>query len=310
MNRPRHPTNSVRSLSLAFSAVLLLGLLRVPALSNLVLDRLEVDLWPEYDRPGVLVIYRLHLPAGTALPEPLQVRIPAAAGEPSAVAAQQPDGSLLNLPYDREVSGSWSVVSFSAPTTVSQLEYYDPSLQIQGAEHRYAYLWPGDYEVKDLTIQVQQPAGATAMQITPPLGVGVLGSDGLLYFSRSLGPSPAGQEVALALVYEKSGSALSFERLQPMQPIAGPPSAWERMLNWPDWPWVMGGTGVALVVVGSVFFLRGRRQVRTDPGGRPLQSSEEGASTSHPARFCHNCGHPAGEADLYCRMCGTRLRKS
>ena len=148
------------------------------------------------------------------------------------------------------------------------------------------------------------------MQITPTLGVGVLGSDGLLYFSRSLGPSPAGQQVTLALVYEKSSSALSFERLRPLQPIARPPSAWERMLDWPDWPWVMGGTGVALVVVGSVFFLRGRRRGRTDHGGRPPERSEEEESTSNPARFCHNCGHPAGEADLYCRMCGTRLRKS
>jgi hypothetical protein len=290
-----------------FSAVLLLVLLRVPATANLVLDRLEVDLWPEYDRPGVLVIYRIRLAADAALPQSLQFRIPSDAGEPNAVASLQPDGSLVSLPYDREVSGSWSTVSFSVPTAQSQLEYYDPSLQTQGTQRQYTYLWPGDYEVRDLTLQVQQPVGATAMQINPPLGAGVVGSDGLLYFGHSLGPISAGQQMSVTLAYEKSGLGLSFERLRPLQPIMRPPSVREQVLEWAGWPVALAGTGVLLVVVGLVFLMWARRRVRTGPARKvPARGAEAGVPTPE-ARFCYRCGYPAGEADLYCRMCGTRL---
>jgi len=317
LNRQRHPISQMRSIFLGFSSVLLLGLLRLAALSSPVLDRLEVDLWPEYDSPGVLVVYRIQLPAGTPLPELLHFRIPTAAGEPSAIASEQPDGSLLSLPYDRQVSGNLSIVSFRAPTTRSQLEYYDPSLQTQGANHQFTYLWPGDYEVRDLTIQVKQPAEATEMQITPDLGGGVLGSDGLLYFSHSLGASPAGHEVSVALSYVKSSPALSFERLQPLQPIALPPPPWERLFNWPGGLGVLGGMGVALgaigaalvvIVLATVVFLRARRRGTTGQRGkRPgRDGGQEEASVA--ARFCPQCGYPAGETDLYCRMCGTRLR--
>ena len=297
----------MRSFSLPFCAFFLLALLRFPATSNLALDRVEIDLWPEYDRPGVLVIYHIRLAAGSELPERLQFRIPASAGEPNAVASLQPDGSLVNLSYDREVSGDWASVSFSAQTSMSQLEYYDPSLQIQGVQHQYTYLWPGDYEVQDLTLQVQQPMGATAMQITPSLGVGVLGSDGLLYFSRSLGAVSAGQQVTVALTYEKTGPGSSFERLRPLQPIARPPSVRERILEWAGWPWLLAGTGVLLVVAGSVFLVRERRRGRTGAMGSARGRGAGKESAPPTPRFCHHCGYPAGEADLYCRMCGTRL---
>lgn len=53
------------------------------AQGNLTLSSVEVDLWPEYDQPAVLVIYRVVLPASVVLPADLTLRIPAAAGEPA-----------------------------------------------------------------------------------------------------------------------------------------------------------------------------------------------------------------------------------
>ena len=36
---------------------------------------LEVDLWPEYDQPGVLVIYHITIASTIMLPAPLELRM-------------------------------------------------------------------------------------------------------------------------------------------------------------------------------------------------------------------------------------------
>ena len=51
-----------------------------PALSSLA-----ILIWPEFDRPDALVIYQGRLAEGTLRPTPLEFRIPARVGEPTAV---------------------------------------------------------------------------------------------------------------------------------------------------------------------------------------------------------------------------------
>ena len=60
----------------------------------------QVSLWPEYDKPSMLVIYRLTLPPQVSLPANLTVSIPSRVGKPNAVASRQANGTLLNAQYD------------------------------------------------------------------------------------------------------------------------------------------------------------------------------------------------------------------
>ena len=41
------------------------------------LDRLEIELWPDYDRPALLVLLTGVLPPGTAMPAAVSIPIPA-----------------------------------------------------------------------------------------------------------------------------------------------------------------------------------------------------------------------------------------
>ena len=112
------------------------------------LAELEVDLWPEYDRPDVLVIYKAKLPANVSLPVDVTLKIPAASGEPYAVAVRQMDGALLNAAYDRQVQGDWALITITATMPEIQLEYYDPQITMEGGGRRdYTYVWPGNYAV-------------------------------------------------------------------------------------------------------------------------------------------------------------------
>ncbi len=294
------------------SAVLLLILaLLVPfavqAQAPVVLDRLQVSLWPEYDRPGVLVIYRAVLPADQTLPVGLAFRIPAAAGEPSAVAYRQDDLNLISLPYQRQVVGDLALVSFTTSVREVQFEYYDPALLVQDSDHRFVFTWPGDYAVGEFVVEVQQPVQATGIIVNPALGSGTVGSDGMTYFSATLGGLAAGQPQVVEVAYDKTGSGLSFERLQPVEPIARPASLGERLLAWPYWPWVLAAVGVMLVALAVVFFVRGRKG---EDSARPGRLRHRPATEGGARLFCHNCGAQAEAQAVFCSMCGTQLRRN
>ena len=77
-----------RLIVLIFLAVMLPPL-STAAQEKISLSQLEIDLWPEFDQPSMLVIYKATLPSGVSLPVDLTFRIPLAAGSPSAVAVQQ-----------------------------------------------------------------------------------------------------------------------------------------------------------------------------------------------------------------------------
>ena len=76
-------------------------------------DLLQVDIWPEYDRPEVLVIYRMSLADTVSLPAQISLHIPAAAGQPYNVANQDVDGMLYNLEYSLTPEGDWVRVTFT-----------------------------------------------------------------------------------------------------------------------------------------------------------------------------------------------------
>jgi hypothetical protein len=276
------------------------------AQAPVALEKLKVSLWPEYDRPGVLVIYRATLPADQTLPVELTFRIPAAAGEPSAVAYRQDDLKLITMPYQRQLVGDLAMVSFTTSVREVQLEYYDPGLQVQGSDHNYVFTWPGDYAVEEFAAEVQQPAQATRLSVTPALGSGVLDSDGMTHFGAVLGGLRAGQSQSVELSYEKTGSGLSFERLQPVEPIARPASLGERVLSWPYWSWALGALGAALLILAVVIIVRSRRADVDDPPGR---TRHKPAPASATRLYCHNCGAPAEAQAVFCSMCGTKLRR-
>ena len=188
------------------------------------LAELEVDLWPEYDRPDVLVIYKAKLPSNISLPVDVIFKIPALAGEPFAVAVRQMDGALLNATYQRQVEGDWALVTITATMPEIQLEYYDPSIESVDGRHSYTYTWPGDYDIDTMRLVIQQPMGASQMSVEPNLGSFTqIQGDPMQYYAMDVGSPKAGDTVSIDLSYFKDTDALSIESLQvqPTGPING-----------------------------------------------------------------------------------------
>jgi len=314
---------------------LCLGLFLIPSLAlgqqEVKFATLEVDIWPEYDRPEVLVIYRIGLPATTSLPVEISLRIPTVAGAPNAVAARQPDGALINLTYDTQTDGDWTTLTFTTTTPESQIEYYDPQLNKSGTQRQFTHDWLGDYPIDNFSIQVQQPFDAYEMRISPDMGPGERGKDGLVYYTGDFGALKAGQNFVTSIEYDKDNdnlttTSLSVDSSGPIDESAQGRSRWMSLL-----PWILFGIGLVLLVGGLVWLWQsGRTKAEPTPRQRHKPAAQRQAAASRvPAErspssdpplgvkngsqefnYCHQCGKRAASGDRFCRACGTPLRSS
>lgn len=282
----------------------------VLAQEELRLPSVEVDLWPEYDRPNVLVIYRLTLPSSASLPQALHLRIPTSA-EINAVAVRQTDGNLFTIPYEPQVAGDYTEISFQATLPDVQIEYYDPGLVKEGSSRHFEYTWPGDYAVESMEVQVQQPVDATDMRISPNLGNGVTAGNGLTYYTAEVGSLDAGQTFSITFDYNKPNDVLSYttQQLEASGPISDTTAgiSFTTIL-----PWVLGILGVVLIAGGGIWYWQSgrepaqiKRRTRRKPSAGPETAPpvQEGAYV-----YCHQCGKRAAPGDRFCRTCGTQLR--
>jgi ribosomal protein L40E len=281
--------------------------------SEASIERLLVELRPEYDRPAVLVIYWIWLRADTPLPATVRVPIPAEVGEPFAIGADQGEGDApWAVPHRREVDGEWATISFELESLSAQVEFY-AELTLQGAQRSYTFTWPGGIPIGAMAYLIQHPVGSSDMRVSPRADSVQAEGDGLVYSQAELGPQTAASTQAIALSYTKTGSGLSIDVLQPVVPLdaSGTPGA----AGMGDWlPLLLGGVGLLLLSGAGVWFWRvnrkeavkGRRARRRRPSAERREASGEIDASSV---FCHSCGARAGVSDRFCRQCGTRLRQ-
>jgi hypothetical protein len=289
----------------------------VQAQSNITIQTLDVEIWPEYDKPSVLVIYRITLSPQVKLPAEMVLRVPRTGGTVSAVAEQTANG-LFNISYtDAGTDGDWQMYKFTTTLPQLQLEYYDANLSKNGSTRSYSYRWPGDYPVQTLTVKVQQPRTASNMTLQPSTGTSAQAADGLTYFNVPVGNVDAGGTFKLDLKYEKSDDLLTqpqtFEAVTPAAPVNQATPG--RVTFNEVIPWALGGLGLLLIAIGVVWYVRTGRQpasagekrhkraIEVAPPGRVEKNGTAGAT------FCHQCGKRAGEGDVFCRACGAKLRR-
>ncbi len=284
------------------------------AQSDVIIQTLEVEIWPEYDRPSVLVIYRITLSSQVKLPAEMTLRVPTAAGAPNAIAEQTANG-LFTLNYSNSgTDGAWTRYTFTTTLPQLQVEYYDPSLNKDGDTRSYSFAWPGDYQVQNLSIKVQQPRTASSMRLEPSTGTSGPAADGLTYFNVPVGNVDAGGSFKLNVSYQKSDDLLTqpqtFESVTPAAPVDQ--STPGRVNPNEVLPWVLGGLGTLLIGIGVIWYIRTGRQAAPAAPRRRRAAAEappQPAGGGGEAVFCHQCGKRAGPGDLFCRSCGARLRR-
>lgn len=273
---------------------------------------LAVDLWPEFDKPSMLVMYLITISPQVKLPAEIRLRIPASAGAPNAVANCQPDGSCFNAPYDQQPAGEWSVLTFQATSPDLRVEYYDPQLTKNGARREYQFAWPGDYAVDNLLIRVQQPVGAENMLVKPGTFSITAAEDGFTYHRLDAGPVPAGQSVEVVISYDKTTDDLSNSSMpvEPSEPLGSETAGRTSLAS--TLPIALGLVGLALIIGGGVWYWRSGRQkpqtTRSRRVRRRASATIDSGGAAEGNVYCHQCGKRAAPGDRFCRACGTQLR--
>ncbi|MEJ5223043.1 MAG: zinc ribbon domain-containing protein [Anaerolineales bacterium] len=278
---------------------------------NVAFDFVNIQIWPEYDRPSVLVIYDFAVSAETPLPVTVTLRIPANA-DLIAVAVLQ-NNNFLNKEYTPPTSdGQWLLVSMQIPDRETyRIEYYT-DFSKSGQTRRFTYTWQGDYAVRTFRLSIQQPLGASPVQTDPIATTPLPASDGFTYYNAVLNDVAAGQNFSLNIRYDKDTDALSAESLT-VQPSGGvlTPS---QPVDWPNvLPWVLGGVGILLIVGGGLWYWQtGQAGQAASPRRRKrhaaLREDDDDAPGDLRTIYCHQCGKRAQSGDRFCRACGTKLR--
>ncbi len=225
----------------------------VQAQTEPVLSAVDIWIWPEYDQPTALVILRMTVANQVSLPLRMTFRIPARASKPHAMAVGPSFEQVADREYTLEPDGDWLKVNVVVDGRAIQLEYYDPALTRQGMERSYRFIWPGDYAVQLLHVEVQQPLDATAMSIEPALPNMTPSENRLIYYSGDFGALAAGQTFELSFRYQKASDTLtiSFLKPEPVAPLS--PNTPGRISLTAYLPWLIGAMVFLIVIAGAVY---------------------------------------------------------
>ncbi|MFC2031010.1 hypothetical protein ACFLWA_09810 [Chloroflexota bacterium] len=307
-------------------SVLFIGLLSRPILAQEgpVVGSLDISLWPEYDRPEVLVIYRGLMAEDTALPVPVEFRVPARVGAPTAVAYVGEGGQPFNQEYTTRLEGESLVIAFDLPAQGFQIEYYDELAMGPEGEREFTFEYAADYPTSALSLEYQVPPTAEAFALDPPADSVVQRPPppppGLTYHVVDVGAVPAGDEGSWTATYVKPGSDLTLQAATSAEPATQSPSASTAGSGGQDNSavWIFLVAFIALVAVGAGAYWLGtrsqppppppRRAGRRGSGPDGLQSQLAPSTDREAVLHCYACGAGLRLDSDYCYKCGTKVR--
>jgi hypothetical protein len=260
------------------------------------LENLEIFLWPDYDRPSVLVLLTGTLAPEAALPAAVSVPFPPDA-QLNAVARIDARERMID---DIAYSTGTGTLTLTTPDSRFQVEYYLP-YRIEDGEHVFSFTWLADLSVERLNTTVQRPMAAPSL-LTEPMASQVLqGRDGLTYYRLPAQAVPGGQPFSLTVRYPMASTRLTAERGEggAGAPAAASPAAPEPTPPF-EWPAVLAAIGVGLVSALIAWQLASRRSQPTAPS----TAKDEEPAARH---YCHACGRPVATEDRFCSDCGADL---
>jgi hypothetical protein len=277
------------------------------AQTSTTLASMNVQLWPEYDQPSMLIITDFTVAADTKFPVEMSFRIPLNANL-IAVATYTTDGSLLNAVFNGPTTkGEWQVFTVTLKSASARFEYYQP-ITFSGNQRVFSYLWDGEYAVSAFNMRVLEPADTTSLTTVPKLN-SISQENNLKYFHGEAVKLAAGEQFALNLQYTKTTSTLiasSTGGVQPSAPVNENTPGRVSLNNY--LPYIIGGLGVLLIVGGLVYYWRTGRSTfkRSRRRANTINIESEEAEEE---LYCPQCGTRAKSNDRFCRMCGARIRR-
>lgn len=266
---------------------------------------MNVDIWPEFDDPRVLVIYDGMLAAGTETPVEFSFVVPADA-QVHMAGGIAPDGGHLHADFDTRLREDGLMeVSYTLQVPHAYMEFYYDSFT--GAdERRFTYPVVSRFDIDSLVVRVQEPLRAEGFELDPAAEDIVQDDRGLSYGVLRFAARASGTVTPVTVSYRKS------DRQPSVAPGQAPTSGQDRQpgpsssIPWGRaWSWIFATLAAGFFAVGFYERFAARRrdgERGSGPAARP--------GSTPVAGFCTECGHPAAPSHRYCGGCGRPLREA
>ncbi len=303
------------------------------------LKSLLVEIWPEYDRAEVLVIYRAELSPDTPLPAQLTFRLPGYIESMHAVAIERDEAlfAVSSEAIEMRYEGDDLLLTFPSPSPKIQFEYYDPQIltrQDQTRQLTFAFATP--YDIEMTTFEVQAPFQAEDFSLTPAASNTFVGSNGLQYNLIEVAGLASGETFELSVTYKRNTTEVSVKSLRSdtAENTANITAPAEASANNLTVGYVLVGAGVGLLLgTGGYWWWSkrikqetpssGRRparrkkrgavvksKVRQKPSASAVESARPATAAPQPGGFCYRCGSVLREDANFCHNCGAERRKT
>lgn len=280
------------SIIILFSAVLQAQ----PAIKNFT-----VSVWPEYDHPGVLVIFNgrmdtQDLPTNVVFPVPDRSRFALVAGSTDTTANRM-------IPMQIQDGTNGKEIRFSVVQPEFHVEFYYNPFQ-EGSTHRhYTYDFASNLRIDSLIVLLQQPITAQSFQAEIPVDQQLQDNHGIKYYQASYENVAPGKNIHMEAQYENPQGQLTTEVLQAQmggsQEATGSSEGTAAGSKGPS-IWLM--FVVVALVAGVLFFITKSRP-------KPVPESAGSGKASPPATGGSKVNPPENVGQKYCIHCGESIPK-
>ena len=294
--------------------------------------KLVVELWPEYDRPEVLVIHRVELNEEIPLPAQVSFNFPGYIDDLHAVAYKE-DGNLLSVaPADITLQNNGDVLQLSFPAISHELhfEYYDPQiLTVRNDARLLEYGYMADYAIADADFRVQEPNDSEEFNLSPRATNTHTGMNGQFFQIIETGEMSPGDAFGLTASYMRSAAGPAVAPQQqpappPVQVITEDSPAVEIPSTSSALGYILIGGGVLLLIGVGGYWLYTSRSKKTETRRPPATSKparrkkpqatpppvQKSAPEEEPSGgYCYQCGTALRADASFCHVCGARRRE-
>jgi mono/diheme cytochrome c family protein len=272
--------------------------------TELRIARLRLSIWPEYDDPRVLIMFRGELAPRSTVPTSLTLPVPKGA-EIIGAGRISEQNELLLLPH--RVTPGESHDSLEIDMVVSRFFvefYYDPF--VAGANKRFTYTLRATYAIERFEVDMQQPLHATNFTTDPPSSRQETNQRGFTFHwlvHRDIDP---GEVKSFTISYTKTTPDPSVTKRQsPPTVVAQSRPTTSRTIL------AFGLLAGAAVLFGGCTWLwvgyRRRHKVMLFPRGDLSPASQVQTESIAAETGVSNLGPPTTEVDKFCSNCGCRL---
>jgi len=227
---------------------------------DLTIGRMKIAIWPEYDDPGVLVIYdgrfadasRFPLKTGFFIPKDAVI---------SDACSLSPRGQHFCQLYETVNRGEYDEVTLYLPFPNFYLSFHTYPDSDNTDTRAINYRVRTNHAVETLEMDIQQPLRSTEFNITPASET-ASEEKGFNHFKYTFGPVASGEDKLFKIVYQKQDQLpsvdIKYSRMSGSKTWGSPYSTQRQARNI---IYIIFTTGVAgLLLTGGVFFYRRKRR--------------------------------------------------